>query len=81
MCIVFTYYFAGCGCADEDVWVCCGRACRGSDVTWERGNPDREGKCPECAFPTPDSMYAYGDDDSDGGSYLSLFFYYSNSYV
>jgi hypothetical protein len=69
MCVVFTYYFAGCGCADEDVWVNCGRDCKGSDITWERGDPDREGNCFECTYPTPDSMY--GDREGVGFDYFS----------
>jgi hypothetical protein len=55
MCRVFQHFFSVCGCLDANDWRPCGQNCTGTNIQWLRG-ADTSGKCPECAYPTPDSM-------------------------
>ncbi|SRR6266536_1890149 len=60
MCVVYTFYFRDCGCLDHHDWDLCGGNCTDGNVQWRRGSPDTPGKCPNCAYPTPDSMRGRG---------------------
>jgi hypothetical protein len=52
---------------DRNDWNHCGQNCTGNNVRWLKG-ANTAGKCPECSYPTPDSMQNRGSGISTSTS-------------